>query len=135
MNNFYESLRAGDVVYFRKGRILALVKILRIRYNRQQPNLNTYECQILYQKYKGGEVVKRSGKTFTASRKSDFVYSHFWEFYSIEELEAQYPGLAPKARQVLIKNRQNTRLLLIGLCVLIAILATITVILIQNILH
>jgi hypothetical protein len=136
MNNFYESLRAGDIVYFRKGRILALVRILQIKYNRQQPDVNTYNCRILHQKYKGGEAVKRSGKLFTASRKRGFVYSHFWEFYSIEEFEAQYPNLAPKAKQVLIKNRQKARLsLAIGLCAAIVVLATISLILLQNILH
>jgi hypothetical protein len=132
MNEIYENLRAGDVVYFRKGRILGLVRILRIKYSRQQPDVTTYICRILHQKYKGGEAIQRSGKNFTASRKMNFVYSHFWEFFSIEEFEAQYPGIAPKARQVLIKSRQNSRLLLIGLIALIVVLAVLLIFLLQN---
>jgi hypothetical protein len=108
MLHLYDSLQAGDHVYFVERRKMAFCRVLEVRRDPSRPDYTEYVLDIVEQWYDHEFFepisILFSGKRLTVSRTEGMAYNGMWQFYTADEF-AKYYGPLPSRPENLAQIR------------------------------
>jgi hypothetical protein len=130
MEEFYNSLQSGDLIYVRVVAIggqncLGLCRILKIKRYESQPDYIEFVCKVIQQWFPDYGPVLWFGKRVTVGCNIGIAYPGMWHVYTLEEFEMTHEAVRERRikREGVQLRRKKTKLKIVkGIIVLAVIL-------------